>query len=55
MECTIARTCVRLASLCFSVIAPGIAGDPAQTIYNQNFAVIREILPLDLKAGNKYH
>jgi hypothetical protein len=26
--------------------------DPAITIYNQNFAVIRETLPLDLKAGN---
>jgi hypothetical protein len=26
--------------------------DPALTIYNQNFAVIRETLPLDLKAGN---
>ena len=28
------------------------AADPALTIYNQNFAVIRETLPLDLKAGN---
>jgi hypothetical protein len=26
--------------------------DPALTIYNQNFAVIRETLPLDLKQGN---
>jgi hypothetical protein len=26
--------------------------DPALTVYNQNFAVIRETLPLDLKAGN---
>jgi hypothetical protein len=26
--------------------------DPALTIYNQNFAVIRETVPLDLKAGN---
>src|SRR5580700_10325544 len=26
--------------------------DPALTIYNQNFAVIRETLPLDLKTGN---
>jgi hypothetical protein len=29
-----------------------LGADPALTIYNQNFAVIREILPLDLKAGN---
>lgn len=28
------------------------AADPALTIYNQNFAVIRETLPLDLKAGS---
>jgi hypothetical protein len=27
------------------------AADTSLTIYNQNFAVIREILPLDLKAG----
>ncbi|MDR3718154.1 MAG: hypothetical protein P4K98_05080 [Bryobacteraceae bacterium] len=26
--------------------------DPALTIYNQNFAVVRESLPLDLKAGH---
>lgn len=26
--------------------------DPAFTIYNQNLAVIRETLPLDLKSGN---
>jgi hypothetical protein len=26
--------------------------EPALTIYNQNFAVVRETLPLDLKAGN---
>ncbi|HWC00987.1 MAG TPA: hypothetical protein VG672_29975, partial [Bryobacteraceae bacterium] len=28
------------------------AADPALTIYNQNFAVIRETIPLDLKTGN---
>src|SRR5271166_5908861 len=27
------------------------AADPALTIYNQNFAVVRETVPLDLKAG----
>jgi hypothetical protein len=35
---------------CFT--APVWGADPALTIYNQNFAVIRETLPLDLKAGN---
>ncbi len=29
-----------------------LGADPALTIYNQNFAVIRQTLPLDLKAGN---
>ena len=34
-------------------IVPLLPGaDPALTIYNQNFAVIRETLPLDLKSGN---
>src|ERR1035437_6457786 len=27
------------------------AADPALTIYNQNFAVVRDAVPLDLKAG----
>src|SRR4051795_8456742 len=27
------------------------AADPALTIYNQNFAVVRDSVPLDLKAG----
>src|ERR1041384_8580283 len=27
------------------------AAEPALTIYNQNFAVVRETIPLDLKAG----
>ncbi len=44
--------CGRWTTLCacFTVLAMG--ADPALTIYNQNFAVIRETLPLDLKAGN---
>jgi len=29
----------------------GLAAEPALTIYNQNFAVVRESVPLDLKAG----
>ena len=36
--------------LCFAALLAG--ADPALTIYNQNFAVIRETLPLDLKTGN---
>jgi len=36
------------ALLCASVLT---GADPALTIYNQNFAVIRETVPLDLKAG----
>jgi hypothetical protein len=44
--------CARLATLCagFTALAPG--ADPALTIYNQNFAVVRETVPLDLKAGD---
>jgi hypothetical protein len=45
-------TCGRMAALCASVTALAWGADPALTIYNQNFAVIRETLPLDLKAGN---
>jgi hypothetical protein len=38
-----------LAGLC----SAGIAGaDPSLTIYNQNFAVVRDTVPLDLKAGD---
>jgi hypothetical protein len=36
--------CAVLAPVCF-------AADPALTIYNQEFAVVRETIPLDLKAG----
>jgi len=33
-------------------LAPAIvAAEPALTIYNQNFAVVRDIVPLDLQAG----
>ena len=38
-----------LSGCCASLI---FGADPALTIYNQNFAVIRETLPLDLKAGS---
>ena len=36
--------CIALTPLLF-------AGQPALTIYNQNFAVVRDIVPLDLKQG----
>src|ERR1035438_7051185 len=42
----------RLAALCTCLTALVLGADPALTIYNQNFAVVRETLPLDLKAGN---
>ncbi len=48
----VTRTCGRLAGLCVCFTALIFGADPALTIYNQNFAVIRETLPLDLKAGN---
>jgi hypothetical protein len=41
---------VRLAAL-LAFAAPAAAQGPALTIYNQNFAVVRERVPLDLQAG----
>src|ERR1017187_10937840 len=49
---SVRSTCGRLAALCTFSTALVLGADPALTIYNQNFAVIREPLPLDLKAGN---
>jgi hypothetical protein len=49
---SVTRMCGRLAALCLCVTALVFGADPALTIYNQNFAVVRETLPLDLKAGN---
>src|SRR5450755_4621505 len=48
----VTSACARRAALCTCFTALVWAADPALTIYNQNFAVIRETLPLDLKAGN---
>lgn len=45
------RNAFGLAAFCACSQALVFAADPALTIYNQNFAVIREILPLDLQAG----
>ena len=47
-----------MTTLLFRVIPAGLicpliwGADPALTIYNQNFAVVRETVPLDLKSGN---
>lgn len=43
-------SCRSLAGVLFGALVLS-AADPALTIYNQNFAVIRESVPLDLKAG----
>ncbi|HVX67999.1 MAG TPA: DUF4139 domain-containing protein [Bryobacteraceae bacterium] len=48
----VTRMSGRLAALCICATALVSGADPALTIYNQNFAVVRETLPLDLKAGN---
>ncbi|MGA9450939.1 MAG: hypothetical protein WBW41_06300 [Verrucomicrobiia bacterium] len=33
-------------------LAPGLlTAEPALTIYNQNFAIVRDTVPLDLQAG----
>jgi len=37
--------------LLFSALALGACAQPALTIYNQNFAVVRDNVPLDLLAG----
>src|SRR5476651_58607 len=34
-----------------STVPARLIADPALTIYNQNFAVVRDTVPLDLKAG----
>ena len=41
---------LKLAALGLIAVA-ALAADPQLTIYNQNFAVVRELIPLDLKAG----
>jgi hypothetical protein len=37
--------------LCSAYAAAASAAQPALTIYNQNFAVVRDAIPLDLKQG----
>ena len=38
-------------ALLLVLAAPAFAAEPALTIYNQNFAVLRDTVPLELKAG----
>jgi hypothetical protein len=46
------KTIALLGWLAVSVLSPVVlAAPPALTIYNQNFAVVRDIVPLDLKKG----
>src|ERR1035438_10544952 len=40
-----------IASALFAAAVLSAAAGPALTIYNQNFAVVRDTVPLDLKAG----
>jgi hypothetical protein len=45
------RTLCPVAVLCAVYAAAASAAQPALTIYNQNFAVVRDTIPLDLKQG----
>ena len=38
-------------ALLLVLAAPAVAAEPVLTIYNQNFAVLRDTVPLELKAG----
>ena len=53
LPCFIALAFAGLARLALAApdTAPAIPPDRALTIYNQNFAVVRQTVPLDLKAG----
>ena len=42
---------LQVVNLSCLVAGSGIAAQPALTIYNQNFAVVRDTVPLNLKAG----
>jgi hypothetical protein len=42
---------MRILWTIFGAAAASFAAEPALTVYNQNFAIVRETVPLDLKAG----
>ncbi len=46
----VTKTFLTLGAWTISTLA-GLAADPALTIYNENFAVVRDTIPLDLKPG----
>ena len=43
--------CMRLALPAALALAAAASAQPALTVYNQGFAVVRERVPLDLRAG----
>lgn len=45
------KTTCTILSLGAATALTALAADPALTIYNQNFAVVRDTVPLDLKGG----
>jgi hypothetical protein len=49
---TLLRAAIQTAVLCACFTPVTRAADPALTIYNQDFAVIRETVPLDLHVGS---
>jgi hypothetical protein len=49
---TLLGNTIKAAVLCACLTPVTFAADPALTIYNQDFAVVRETLPLDLHAGS---
>ena len=42
---------MKTIALLLALAVPAFAADPALTIYNQGFAVVRDTLPIDLKPG----
>ena len=51
MRSTLTLTAALIGLTAAAVAAPPAAQDEAVTIYNQNFAVVRQTIPLDLTAG----
>jgi hypothetical protein len=45
------KTKLALSAVLAALAVRGYAAEPALTIYNQNFAVVRDTVPLDLKGG----
>jgi hypothetical protein len=45
------RQLASVIAICAMSLAADEAAQPSLTVYNQNFAVVRQELPLDLKAG----